>query len=305
MELYYITKSNHINTSVSSEEGWLPGGDISLDYTTDPNTRQLSITSIAGTSTNVTQGPSQGLLLYEDSGGNVGALLQVQEPWPGQGFYWLDVSRNDNSTPRSDFSPVYLDVDHGLVASSTLQESLPGVKLRAPFISVHSNDLPGPGLQVELFVCDDGNDGNLTNEREVSFCNSVRYITYQSWTNTSRGLFLPAPKPYNLNESTSFNYTSIRSFDFAYLETASAIWVNGTHVSPIGDYVNDDGNGVPQVSFPFARLASINLPRKSCYLYHQINGTTLAEEQYDYSLHQWLTTHITVPIPNTSVEDLQ
>ena len=267
-----------------------------MDYTTDPNTRQLSITSIAGT--NATQGPSQGLLIYEDSGGNVAALLQVQEPWPGQGLYWLDISRKDNSISRLDFSPVYFDVDSGVgydeVASSTLHESLPSAKLRAPFISGPSTYLQGLGLEVDLVVCDGGNDGDSPKEREVSLCNSVRYITYQSWTNTSRGLFIPSEQ-FNLSESNSFSYPSSGSFDLAYLNIGDdtfAVWVNGTNV-----YYVDSDEAVPGVSFPFTRLATINIPGVSCYLYHQIDGTTLAEEQYDLSLHQWVTTHI--PVPNS------
>ena len=101
---------------------------------------------------------------------------------------------------------------------------------------------------------------------------------------------------YNLAESNSFNYPSTKGFDFAFVSDNLAIWVNGTKAYPIGEYDNS-GNVVPQVSFPFTRLASINLPEKSCYLYHQINGTTLAEEEYDFSLHEWVTTYITVPNP--------
>ena len=82
------------------------------------------------------------------------------------------------------------------------------------------------------------------------------------------------------------------------------VWVNGTEVCLV-EGCGYRGNIVPQVSFPFTRLASINVPEKSPYLYHQINETTLAEEQYDFSLHEWLTTYITVPILNTSVEDFQ
>ena len=208
--------------------------------------------------------------------------------------------------PRLDFSPVYYDI-YGGVASSTLQESLPGAMLRAPFISGPSTLLHGPGLEVDLLVCGGGNDGESPKEREVSLCNNLTYITYQSWTNTSRGLFI-ASDQYNLGESSRLNYPGIRTFDLAYINTGNggyAVWINGTHVSPIGHEVFDDSNAVPRVSFPFARLASINLPGKLCYLYHQINGTTLAEEQYDFSLQLWLTTYITVPILNTSVEGFQ
>ena len=231
-------------------------------------------------------------------------LLQVQEPGFAevQGLYWLDITRKDDSIPRSDFSPVYFDADYSRI-SSTLHELLPGATLHAPFISGSPTDSNGPGLDVDLLLCNDSNDGNFTNKREFSFCNNVTRIIYHSWTNASRGYFLVQD---DLGEFNSLNLPSTRSFDFAYLNTGAsnadvlAVWVNGTKVSPVraDDYFDDYlGNGVPQASFPFTRLASTNSRGESSYLYHQINGTTLAEEQYDFSLHEWVTTTITVPNP--------
>ena len=145
-----------MNTAFSSGDDWAACGNISADS----NTRQLFITLFADT--NLTQSTSQNPLLYKDSGGNVAALLQVPEPEPGHGLYWLDISSSVNSIPRSDFSPVYFHTDSGLVASSTLREVLPGGKLRAPFTS-RSSISPNPsGPEVDLFVCDGGTDGNLT-----------------------------------------------------------------------------------------------------------------------------------------------
>lgn len=225
-------------------------------------------------------------------------LLQVQEQEPGQGLYWLNISRNDDTIPRSEFSPVYFVTDVDRI-SSTLHEFLPGANLRAPFFSGPSTHPHGPGLSVDLLVCDGGNGGNSTNESESSLCKNVMYITYQSWANASRGYFAHAIESYSVPvESYSLNYTSNRDFDLVYLNTSDgvlAVWVNGRNVRPVGDFT-PYGNAVPQVSFPFSRLSSINMPGSS-YLYHQINETTLAEEQYDFSLHLWLTTYITVPNP--------
>lgn len=42
---------------------------------------------------------------------------------------------------------------------------------------------------------------------------------------------------------------------------------------------------LPNNLFPFPRLASVTLPDQSAtFIYHQINGTTFAEEQWD-NLH--------------------
>lgn len=74
-----------------------------------------------------------------------------------------------------------------------------------------------------------------------------------------------------------------------------AVWVNGTQPAVIN--FNPPTNTAPVGPFPFKRLASITLANQTeSYLYHQINGTTLAEEQYLPSLNQWITTsYVTIP----------
>lgn len=47
---------------------------------------------------------------------------------------------------------------------------------------------------------------------------------------------------------------------------------------------------LPSNEFPFTRLASVTLTDGSAtYLYHQMNGTTFAEEQWDDTLRTWLS----------------
>ena len=53
---------------------------------------------------------------------------------------------------------------------------------------------------------------------------------------------------------------------------------------------------LPDNVFPFTRLASMTLADESyTYLYHQINGTTFAEEQWDNVLGAWTATEY-IPI---------
>ena len=87
----------------------------------------------------------------------------------------------------------------------------------------------------------------------------------------------------------------INQSDIALLGTKSALWVNGTQ--PVMIYLGlDEDIRTPKNTFPFARLASVTLADQSAsFLYHQINGTTLAEEQWDASSNAWLpTVYITV-----------
>ena len=66
------------------------------------------------------------------------------------------------------------------------------------------------------------------------------------------------------------------------------IWINGTQ--PVsGGYVDPDPPATPMSLFPFARLASATF-QSTTYLYHQINGTTIAEEQWDEVESAWEAT---------------
>lgn len=85
---------------------------------------------------------------------------------------------------------------------------------------------------------------------------------------------------------------SIRQSDIAFIQSSSAIWINRTR--PILIY---DLNGPafipvpPNNTFPFTRLAAATSSDQSTTsVYHQINGTTFAEETYDSSVNGWLPT---------------
>ena len=158
---------------------------------------------------------NQSLLLYEDSGGNVAALLQVRQlcqiikPTSSDcgsddlGYpltHWLDVTSVNHSIPRSDFSPVnynstydpYLHqtVPNGVIISSTLYESRPGARSSPPFATGASLFEREPGLNVDLLICDDGTqNAAFSPDSPSSRCNNVAYTTYRSWTNASHGFF--------------------------------------------------------------------------------------------------------------------
>lgn len=77
----------------------------------------------------------------------------------------------------------------------------------------------------------------------------------------------------------------------------SALWINSTQPVLIGTLDGDQtGDTTPDKAFPFARLASVTLADGSAtYLYHQMNGTTLAEEKWDASLSAW-SSSVYIPI---------
>ncbi len=89
--------------------------------------------------------------------------------------------------------------------------------------------------------------------------------------------------------------------DIAVLGTKSSpylIWINGTRPTNIFSPLAESGpeGPTPDNVFPFARLASVtSVDQSSTFLYHQMNGTTLAEEEWDVLSNAWLpSVYITV-----------
>lgn len=87
------------------------------------------------------------------------------------------------------------------------------------------------------------------------------------------------------------SYTSRLQSDIALFSQGVAIWINGTQ--PVTTWA---GYRMPRNTFPFARLARTTLVDGSwSFLYHQMNSTTIAEEQRDESLKDWVSTeYITI-----------
>ena len=102
--------------------------------------------------------------------------------------------------------------------------------------------------------------------------------------------------------SPSGDLHSIHQSDIALFGSdVYGIWINGTQ--PV--LVTFSGDGTPPLpsnEFPFTRLASISTAGittsdgiTTTYLYHQMNGTTFAEEEWDDGLRAWSSTeYITV-----------
>ena len=79
----------------------------------------------------------------------------------------------------------------------------------------------------------------------------------------------------------------IRRSDIAVFGSmAEVMWINGTQ--PTLFCGEEFDMQMPDNKFPFTRLANIvSLDGSTFFLYHQINGTTFAEEQYDRTPQTW------------------
>ena len=84
------------------------------------------------------------------------------------------------------------------------------------------------------------------------------------------------------------DYSSIHQSDIAAFGSAHGIWINGTQ--PVLIETRDyEKVMLPSNEFPFTRLASAtSADQSTTYLYHQMNGTTFAEEVWDDALENWL-----------------
>ena len=88
----------------------------------------------------------------------------------------------------------------------------------------------------------------------------------------------------------SKDYVSIHQSDIALFGQEYGLWINGTQPALIPT-VSTQNAALPSNHFPFRRLASVTPSDGSAtYLYHQINGTTFAEEQWDDSFQSWVGT---------------
>ena len=97
-------------------------------------------------------------------------------------------------------------------------------------------------------------------------------------------------------DSAIQDYSSIYHSDIAVFGRGYTIWINHTDLAVVAPDEFELPKS-PDNVFTFARLASITLVNESysSYLYHQINGTTFAEEQWDGILEAWTATEY-IPI---------
>ncbi len=90
--------------------------------------------------------------------------------------------------------------------------------------------------------------------------------------------------PAVASSGNSMPQSDIAMFGTSYL---NSFWIKGTQPAFLTGGVQDVG--LPNNSFPFTGLASVTLADQSAtFIYHQMNGTTFAEEQWDNSLNAWL-----------------
>ncbi|KAM0796491.1 hypothetical protein BDR22DRAFT_976090 [Usnea florida] len=254
--VYYVSEGHVLNSSTYTAGYWKPDiqpGDLSSgNFSTAVNTRSLSVANTGSFfNSSLEDLADLALLYYENPTGNVSALCQV--------------SYDVNKGSRKSLPDVFRNAPSS--ESKTLDESLilNNSTLSAPFTSqvVDSQQLSALfyfhdllfGFQSDYYLTGPSGPGNFS---------------------TATPSFMGAIP----------SYSSIYQSDIATFGVGNVIWFNHTNVTVSG---RNEISTPPDNSFPYARLASITLADKShSYLYHQINGTTLAEEQWDNAIGAWV-----------------
>lgn len=284
--MHYVSDSHILASSKFVQGVWTPDPTFG-NGSTAVDTRSLSFCSLPGTGPTNNTYLNLGLLLYENPTGKVSALLQrVQKPTdelgPEPAIEWIDItSLESRSLPddlRSDPD------DNG--ATTTLYES--GVNytpsedytFSAPFTSAANYFASAIGA---LFA---------TPSSDLPIMQTTYNVTYGTWSFETN--ILPAYVGY-----ASLDYDSIRRSDIATFSTAHFIWINGTQ--PMIGPSPPPRPGLPKTPFPFTRLASATF-QSITYLYHQINGTTIAEEQWNDIENFWDTPEY-INVSDLSVQD--
>lgn len=91
----------------------------------------------------------------------------------------------------------------------------------------------------------------------------------------------------NPDSPTNITRDQIHRSDLVMSGPETLMWIDGTR--PM--MALSDQTALPNSSFPFARLASVrSADGTATFVYHQINGTTFAEEQWDLIEETWLDT---------------
>ena len=271
-------------------------------YVTASDTRSLSVASIASPNSKpanvglMNSTSNSALLCYENSTSQVSALLE-RITQNGTGYY---TQYFDITSQQSDSLPNEFHNQADSKASKTLYEIDIDVTLSAPFASGSLNtssvyavfytppntlgsSRPGPsGGFWEETLCELDPSGSANFASTLWAFSIPRSQFFDLLTFTEHGD--PGDRQYPIQNPP------LQS-DVALFGSGIAMWVDGTRA------VVTQNVGAPKTTFPFARLASTTLSDGTLtLLYHQMNGTTIAEELW--SDWEWVSTeYITISDP--------
>ena len=273
------------------------------------NTRSLSVTTSI---TNGSDSNSTSLLYYENPTGKVSALLQhISPPGPDPAMSsissWVDITSQAVRSLPDEFRKAPSSDIAAPSNSNTLYESQPNATFSPPFTS-YPLSMSGSQLQCIALFYSPLNDSLETGGPPGS---GIFFAIHYNIGTSGPGNFslpgMPILIPRKIARKLTFTVVSldfnqlisdegngflvgnlIHRSDIAMIGPGYSytIWVNGTQPTLIAP--DPTSIKMPDNAFPFTRLASvISADQSTTFLYHQINGTTFAEEVYDASQNAW------------------
>ena len=280
----------------------------SSNYSTAVATRSLSATSIGSLSGDSNSTSNVALIYYENPTGEIAALLE-------QGFVdvvdvvdvvdagWVDVTSQESKSIPAEFHNAPIEPDEW-PTSKTLSECYVNVTFGVPFTSAANFSGAQVGILFYSPVKGSTPNGSTPDGAGVNVPGDTTLAVGYEVGNFGPGNFSSGARPLHcmilqkltcLVELPDFNLVemvydpnSIHQSDIAVFGGKYVLCVNGTHPAIVSPSIPANPT-VPDNAFPFARLASVpSHDQSTTFLYHQMNGTTFAEEKWDVSENTWL-----------------
>lgn len=266
--LYYIAENNSVVTQAFSGGSWYNPGEFfgGSTFEAKAGSRHLSASFITD-SLSI-------LVIFEGKDGSVNAQF-VDPDFDQDGrvvSVWEDVSKNLTSTS-------------------------PGAILSAPF-TISTLELGGDAHQACLFRDASGADAGyrqLLAQYNVTTSSFERYTSYldeigSETAEADNADLFGIPSDVDIVLANIYNTTGVviqRTGPYGMV-------VNNSRLSTFRTELGGPRTG-PQTEFPYARLATTTpINSTTFYLYHQMNGTHIAEEAYDFTVGAWTTVYVEI-----------
>ncbi|KAL8741917.1 MAG: hypothetical protein Q9190_005527 [Brigantiaea leucoxantha] len=258
--LFYVNITDNIECKTFVLGSWT---DIDVRpnslsrYLVAPNSRHLSAVNANNTIEQSDIYLNDVRLVFENQIGNMTALhgTQYNRSYGRYTWEWEDMSTN-------------------------IYNGLPEVQYNAPFSCSESD---GDGFYKEWL---------LTFVDTAAGTNGVGAESYGVITRlfievTNSSDLRVKPFEHTLGLSNVLLDRAIERSDLAVIGETFAVWVNDSKPVFV-EFENFEPAPIPNASFPYTRLAAVS--GDSTFLYHQLDGSTFAEEQWIVTHNLWLDT---------------
>lgn len=292
-QLFYISTTDHIASTTFGGRTWsdMKPFNSFLGYRAAPHSRHLSAVSIRNAMPNPYNNLTDIHLYFENILGYVTLLHTVQ-------------NNNNLSGPRNYEHKLWSNFSDYLYVDEKGPSYTVPISCKS-WSSSSSSDTAYSLIVMDTAVTTDGADPPLYgNPTVIEFSHTPSNGSKYSCTIYPFNLLWWLRTDFSSNNylddvrrlsqgSPIFASQYIKNSDIAIISdgTAFSVWVENAKLVQLELGEGAKTRPMPQASFPFTRLASAshNIRSPTTFLYHQIDGSTFAEEQWDDSVQFWLS----------------